>query len=283
MTGRAGRRGKDKIGFAVAVPGRFMDVHHAARLVSAPPSDVTSQIRINFSMVLNLLLSHTPGQVEDLLKRSFATFQLIRSLGPKASRQALAQSHRRLGDDFRRHLAFLQAHGFVDTDGRLTVDGAWASQLRVDQPLLIAEGFRLGAFPQSDPALMAGIVAAFVNENETDDRIPKNWLPRQLARAYSKIRRELAPFARSMHREHFAVRPLFMRPAVTLYHWAHGAPWEKVVRMAELEEGNLAMLILRTADNLRHIRSLSAVFPDAARAAGAAVEVILKDPVVTDL
>ncbi len=30
MTGRAGRRGKDKIGFAIAVPGRFMDVHHAA-------------------------------------------------------------------------------------------------------------------------------------------------------------------------------------------------------------------------------------------------------------
>ncbi len=283
MTGRAGRRGKDKIGFAVAVPGRFMDVHHAARLVSAPPSDVTSQIRINFSMVLNLLLSHTPEQVEDLLKRSFATFQLIRALGPKASRQALTQSHRRLGDDFRRHLAFLQAHGFVDGDGRLTADGEWASQLRVDQPLLIAEGFRRGAFPQGDPALMAGIVASFVNENEPDDRIPKNWLPRQLVRAYSKVRRELAPFARRMHREHFPLRPLFMRPAVTLYHWAHGAPWEKVVRMAELEEGNLAMLVLRTADNLRHIRSLMAVFPDAARAAGEAVEAILKDPVVTDL
>jgi ATP-dependent RNA helicase HelY len=82
MTGRAGRRGKDKIGFAVAVPGRFMDAHLAARLVSAPPTDVGSQIRINFSMVLNLLLSHTPEQVEDLLKRSFATFPADPLAGP---------------------------------------------------------------------------------------------------------------------------------------------------------------------------------------------------------
>jgi superfamily II RNA helicase len=86
-----------------------------------------------------------------------------------------------------------------------------------------------------------------------------------------------------MYREGFSVRPLFLRPAVTLYHWAHGAPWEKVVRISELEEGNLAMLILRTADNLRHIRSLAAVFPEAARTASEAVEALLKDPVVTEL
>ena len=53
--------------------------------------------------------------------------------------------------------------------------------------------------------------------------------------------------------------------------------------LSDLEEGNLAMLILRTADNLRHIRSLSQVFPEAAEAAAAAVDAILRDPVITDL
>jgi hypothetical protein len=43
------------------------------------------------------------------------------------------------------------------------------------------------------------------------------------------------------------------------------------------------MLILRTADNLRHIRSLAHVFPDAAECAATAVEAILRDPVITDL
>ena len=77
MTGRAGRRGMDRIGFAVTVPGKFMDVRLIAKLIGTPPTSVVSQIRINFSMVLNLLLSHTPDQIEDILKNSFATYLIL--------------------------------------------------------------------------------------------------------------------------------------------------------------------------------------------------------------
>ena len=41
----------------------------------SPPEPLMSQIHINFSMSLNLLLSHTPGEVKDLLNRSFAAHQ----------------------------------------------------------------------------------------------------------------------------------------------------------------------------------------------------------------
>jgi hypothetical protein len=44
-------------------------------------------------------------------------------------------------------------------------------------------------------------------------------------------------------------------------------------------EGDLAMLISRTADNLRHIRTLSAVFPRVAATAGKAVDRIVREPV----
>ncbi len=37
MTGRAGRRGMDHIGFAMAVPGKFMDIKHIAKLVTSRP------------------------------------------------------------------------------------------------------------------------------------------------------------------------------------------------------------------------------------------------------
>ena len=74
MTGRAGRRGMDKIGFALVVPGKFMDVRLMAKLFAQPPSEVVSQIKINFSMVLNLLLSHNPDQIEELLRKSFANY-----------------------------------------------------------------------------------------------------------------------------------------------------------------------------------------------------------------
>jgi hypothetical protein len=45
-------------------------------------------------------------------------------------------------------------------------------------------------------------------------------------------------------------------------------------------EGDLAMLVTRTADNLRHIRTLTSVFPHAARSAGQAVELIMREPVI---
>jgi superfamily II RNA helicase len=70
---------------------------------------------------------------------------------------------------------------------------------------------------------------------------------------------------------------------VAIYAWAIGEPWEKVRDLAEVEEGDLVMLILRTADNLRQIRGLRQVFPDAAETADRAIELILREPVVYDL
>jgi superfamily II RNA helicase len=281
MTGRAGRRGMDQIGFALAVPTKFMDLRYIAKLIDAAPSPVLSQIKINFSMVLNLLLSHSPGQIEELLQKSFGAYQQAQARGRKGGGRQAPTGTAVLWQDFLRHLSFLKTHGYVDAADRLTADGLWASQLRVDQPLLIAEGFREALFPENDASILAGIIAAFVNEREVDDRVPKEAIPKGLLSAFLKVKRGLRPFAREMQDHGFVVNPLFFRPAVALSTWASGHSWEQVVSLAEIEEGNLAMLILRTADNLRHIRSLRGVFPTAADAAGRAIDLILRDPVVT--
>ncbi len=85
-----------------------------------------------------------------------------------------------------------------------------------------------------------------------------------------------------MEKGGFNVRPLFLQPAATIYAWSSGQPWDHVRSIAEMEEGDLAMLILRTADNLRHVRSLKLVFPKAAETAAAAIEIITRPPVVFD-
>jgi len=276
MTGRAGRRGMDNIGFALVIPGRFMDVGHVVRLLKSPPSDVKSQIRINFSMVLNLLMSHPPDQIEDLLHRSFATHQLRAT---RRKRPEAAEAHAPLWADFQRHLEFLRAAGYVNERDDLTEDGRWASRLRVDQPLLIAEGFRQGAFPR-EPALMAAIIAVFVNERETDDRIEPQFLTQALMRSYQLVTRNLLPFLQKMRDGGFEARPFYLRPAAAMHAWAKGNRWEQVVEAAEMEEGDLAMLILRTADNLRHVAGLAEIFPEAAGAAARAAEMILREPVI---
>ena len=280
MTGRAGRRGMDRIGFAVTVPGKFMDIRLIAKLIGSPPTSVVSQIKINFSMVLNLLLSHTPDQIKDLLKNSFATYRLLKQR--KKNAPELIKDRSLLWQDFLRHLHFLKENGFVTEDEELADDGRWASRLRIDQPLLVAEGLRIGVLPDSDPALLAATIATFVIDREFDDRIGKKFIPKRLVSTILKMKRGLRPFTKEMAANGFDVKPLFLRPAATLFAWATGQPWETVHSVFEIEEGDLAMLILRTADNLRHISTLSDIFPEASKTAAMAIERILKDPVVSE-
>ncbi len=277
MTGRAGRRGKDRIGFALVVPGKYMDVTEVTKLFNAPPAAVHSQIRINFSMCLNLLLSHEPEQVKEMLHHSLAAFQ---RQGRQMGGEQAAHTH--LWQDFVRHLEFLKETGFVDPQDHLTVDGLWASQLRIDQPLLVAEGLRADLFPQNDPAVLAGVMAAFVNEKETDEHLDKKQLPKVLTKTMAKVGRGLHGFAKHMQARGFETRALYLKPTAVIWAWASQKPWPDVVQTGQMAEGDLVMLVLRTADNLRHLAGLTEVFPQMASAARQAIELILRDPVMPD-
>ncbi|MCW7754894.1 DEAD/DEAH box helicase [Desulfobotulus sp. H1] len=280
MTGRAGRRGKDRIGFAVALPGKFMDLRHFGRMINAPPTEVESQIRIDFSMALNLLLSHTPAMVKAIMNRSFAAFRIAHRLTGKSSRKASAGAAELLFADFNRHLRFLKEKGFVNNDDRLSDDGLWAAQLRIDQPVLVAEGFRRRLFPEKEPAVMAALMACFVNEREADDQeIPEHLIPEKLLKAFLHLRKQLQPFAKEMVAKGFPVFPLYLTPAVTVYHWTSGISWEEVHKNSPLAEGDLVRLLMRTAENLRHVGNLAHVFPGVSKNAIAAVNAILREPV----
>jgi superfamily II RNA helicase len=263
----------------MAVPGKYMDLGLTAKLLSSPASDITSQIRINFSMALNLLLSHAPDQIEDLLEKSFATYIMTKDENRGMIKNGANIDQQFLWHDFLRHLQLLEEKGFVSPDGRLTDDGVWASRLRVDQPLMIAEGFRLGLIPDSDPTLMAAIIALFVGERDSDDRFQKTYRSKSLFKAFMAVKKGLKPLTQHMVKRGFEVKELNIRPASVVYAWATGQPWESVLSRSDMEEGTLARIILRTADNLRHIIALKGVFPEAAETAATANDLILRDPV----
>ena len=267
MVGRAGRRGMDNIGFALIVPGPTMDTQAIGHLLASAPSDVPSRVQISFSMVLNLLLSHTPAEVEQLLRQSFAAYLQVKG------------RYKYLVRDFQRHLSVLHAQGYVHQDGTLTDTGRWASLLRVDQPLLIAEGLRRHVLPAGDPALLAAVMASFVHERETDDALDSRDLPRRLEQSILEIRRSLRPFVIQTKTAGFETRPLYLRPAAAMYAWASDASWHRAVSIAQVADGDLTMLVSRTADNLRHIQALGDAFPRIARAAGQAIDLILREPV----
>ncbi len=73
MTGRAGRRGRDNVGFVVAAPGLHQDPARIAELLTSPPDPLESQFRATYSSLLNLLDAYESfARVREIAERSFA-------------------------------------------------------------------------------------------------------------------------------------------------------------------------------------------------------------------
>ncbi len=283
MAGRAGRRGMDNVGFGLMLPGRFMNLKYVARLVDAPPLDVDSQIKIDFSMVLNLLLSHSPSEIRTLLDKSFASYLISDGQkGNKIARKKFGNDMEHLWLDFQDHMSLLTQEAYVTPEGALTEDGLWASKLRIDSPLLVAQSIRKKLLPLEDPALLAAIIGTFVNEKEfTDDPLHQTALPKLLKGVFLDLRYGLKPFAIQLLKKGFPAPNLYIQPAAMLYAWAHGAEWDELIEGSVFAEGDFARLILRTAENLRQISKLSDTFPTIGKTAKEAVDMILKEPIVT--
>ena len=73
MTGRAGRRGRDRVGFIVAAPGMHQEPRKMVALLQSQPDPLESQFRATYTTLLNLLDAYGGfAQVRETASRSFA-------------------------------------------------------------------------------------------------------------------------------------------------------------------------------------------------------------------
>lgn len=189
----------------------------------------------------------------------------------------------RLWQDFLNHYRFLQSEGYIDAEGNLTEDGLWASKLRLDQPILISECIRKGVFPEDDPEVLAALIAPFVMDRDRpgDQQLSSLiWRYQHVAAPFFKMFQSLKPLREHLHNAGFGTPPMPFWTVVTLYYWAKGTTWEELQQVAGMDEGDLAMVILRTADHLRQMESLEETHPRLAASARNAIDRILREPVL---
>ena len=274
MTGRAGRRGMDKTGFALIVPGRYMNIPLVKKLFFSSPEPLQSKIAINFSMTLNLLLSHDPEGVRKLLGFSFATFHE----NPGRSRKVQTK----LLKDFQDHLNVLEELDYVDEHGIPTYDGRWAAQLRLDHPLLIAELIRAGELNKLNPKELAAILAPFVMDKDRDIMVSREiWeRTRSLWNRFRRMIQKLKPLIQFMISRGFSVPSIMFWPAASVFLWAEEVEWSELISHIGADEGDLAMLMLRTADHLRQLLALEQVDPELADTARRGITLLLRAPLV---
>ena len=124
-------------------------------------------------------------------------------------------------------------------------------------------------------------MASFVSEKEFEDEsLERRMLPKRVIRQFLTLRKGLKPFAASLMDQGFDAPFLYLQPASVMLAWAGGEPWEATVKRTSFAEGDLARLILRTAENLRQLAGVRHTFPIIAATAIEAIELIRREPVV---
>jgi ATP-dependent RNA helicase HelY len=95
MTGRAGRRGRDNVGFIVAAPGMHQDPERIASLLRSSPDPVISPFRATYNTLLNLLDAYGNfAQVREIVEKSFAHREAARQIA--ALEKATAETEQRI-------------------------------------------------------------------------------------------------------------------------------------------------------------------------------------------
>ncbi len=87
MSGRAGRRGMDKIGYVVIMGTQFQTPEEAAELVKSSSNPLESRFSPRYSMVLNLLQNLEVEQAKELILKSFGYFSSNDRLKPAVIQQ----------------------------------------------------------------------------------------------------------------------------------------------------------------------------------------------------
>ena len=80
LTGRAGRRGIDEVGYAIVLWSPFVTFEQVAALVSTRTFAISSQFRPTYNMAANLVRRYEPEEAHHLLNLSFAQYQADRDI-----------------------------------------------------------------------------------------------------------------------------------------------------------------------------------------------------------
>ena len=110
IAGRAGRRGKDYVGFAVVTPSPYIDLDVLTKGFTGNPEAIDSQFTISYPMVLNLLKAHPHEQIQAILAKSFAQFQLNQRAARCCPRLPASAAARNAGRRQEVHVILCRSH-----------------------------------------------------------------------------------------------------------------------------------------------------------------------------
>lgn len=277
MTGRAGRRGRDNVGFVVVAPGQFQNPKKIAELLRAPPDPLESRFRATYTSLLNLLDAFGNfSQIRDIAERSFAFRESRRMSGDRDQSEILSD---RIWQPFERRARVLDHFGYLNFDAEtVTQTGKWLADLRIDRPLLVGEGLRHGVFDDLKMSEAAGLMASVASDAD------RSYGEMRASRRMTDILADFEDLVVAVSNVEWktGVEPaeeINYSAAAAAERWTAGMEWDELVMRTRAEEGDLVRLLSRTGEALRQLANLRNSNPAAAAVAQTASEAILREPV----
>jgi len=273
MTGRAGRRGRDNVGFVVLAPGQFQNPKKISELLKAPPDPLESRFRATYTSLLNLLDAFGSfAQVREIASKSYA-FTRVRLLTPEGV------THTDIWKAFDDRARVLDHFGYLDyTSETITDSGKWLADLRIDRPLLVGEALKQGIFDELTLPHAAGLMASVAADAD------RSYGLMHATRKMDSILSDFEDLVVSVSNVEWklGVAPaeeINYSAAAAAERWTAGMEWDELVDRTKAEEGDLVRLLSRTGEALRQLSNLRESNPAVAAIANAAAEAMLREPV----
>lgn len=91
MSGRAGRRGMDKVGTVLIADPKMPNVSEIKKVINGVPRDLNSQFKLSFSLILMALRSNV--EVKDLMRKSFREHDTQKSIHSDMAKLSKLESY----------------------------------------------------------------------------------------------------------------------------------------------------------------------------------------------
>ena len=246
FTGRAGRRGIDEEGWAVALWSPDCAFEQVARLAWSRSFELRSAFRPTYNMVAGLLGRMPAAAARDLMGRSFAQYQAEAASRPVD-----------LARRFDAVAGVLRERGHLD-GWTLTDSGSLVSRIFHEADLAVAEALSGGLFDDLSSPELASVLSAFTYEHRSPGPRPEVWIPS--GTAYRRLRR-IETVLDSLHRTErdFGVEPT--RPLETgfgpaAHRWAAGESFEALQDVG-FSAGDFVRNVKQVIDLARRIAAVA--------------------------
>ena len=262
FTGRAGRRGIDEAGWAVALWSPDCTFGETAEMASSRSFELRSAFRPTYNMVAGLLARMPAEEARNLMARSFAQHQAD-----------AASSKSSLPQQFDAVASVLRERGHLD-GWTLSASGSLVSRIFHEADLAVAEALHTGLLDGLSPPELASVLSAFTYEHRSPGPRPAVWIPS--GTAYRRLRRIGADLD-DLHRTEqrcgaSPTRSLEIGFAPAAHRWAAGESFDAVLE-GGFAAGDFVRNVKQLADLARQIAAVSPS-PGTATAARRAVEAL---------